>query len=130
AQYTDEQMMGVRRREQDAAATVGRYGVMLQLDYPSSAVKSPTDRRLTEDLVEILSATRPDTVYTHNLADKHDTHIGVVIATLQAVRALPAGQRPRRVWGCEVWRGLDWLADEDKVLMDVSGRESLAAALN
>src|SRR5580704_3330845 len=46
ANLTDAQMMVVRRREQNAAATVGRYGVMLQLDYPSSAVKSPTDTRV------------------------------------------------------------------------------------
>ncbi len=46
------------------------------------------------------------------------------------MRELPRGQRPKKVWGCEVWRNLDWLADDDKVLMDVSGHEHLAAALN
>jgi LmbE family N-acetylglucosaminyl deacetylase len=130
ANYTDAQMMEVRRGEQRAAAVVGRYGVMVQLDYPSSAVKSATDPKVKEDLKEILAATRPEVVYTHNLADKHDTHIGVVIAALQAMRELPRDQRPKRVWGCEVWRNLDWLPDADKVLMDVSGRDNLAAALN
>jgi LmbE family N-acetylglucosaminyl deacetylase len=130
ANLTDAQMMVIRRGEQNAAAMIGRYGVMLQLDYPSSAVKSPTDTRVKEDLKEILAATRPEIVYTHNLADKHDTHIGVVIAALQAMRELPRNQRPQRVWGCEVWRNLDWLPDTDKVLMDVSGRDNLAAALN
>jgi hypothetical protein len=72
----------------------------------------------------------PQIVYTHNPADKHDTHIGVVIAALQAMRALPTDRRPQKIWGCEVWRDLDWLADEYKVLMDVSGHENLAAALN
>jgi LmbE family N-acetylglucosaminyl deacetylase len=130
ANLTDAEMMVVRRREQNAAATIGRYGVMLQLDYPSSAVKSSNDPKLKEDLKEILAATRPEFVYTHNPADKHDTHLGVVIAALQAMRELPRDQRPRRVWGCEVWRNLDWLPDADKVLMDVSGRDNLAAALN
>jgi len=130
ANLTDAEMMVVRRREQNAAATIGRYGVMLQLDYPSSAVKSSNDPKLKEDLKEILAATRPEFVYTHNPADKHDTHLGVVIAALQAMRELPRDQRPRRVWGCEVWRNLDWLPDSDKVLMDVSGRDNLAAALN
>jgi hypothetical protein len=69
-------------------------------------------------------------VYTHNLADKHDTHIGVVIAALQAMRALPRAERPKKVIGCEVWRNLDWLPDADKVLMDVTGHDHLAAALN
>lgn len=130
ANFTDVEMMAVRRREQNAAALIGGYGIMLQLDYPSSAVKSPSDTRLREDLVEILRATRPEIVYTHNLADKHDTHIGVAIAALQAMRELPPEQRPGNVWGCEVWRNLDWLPDADKVLMDVSGRDNLAAVLN
>ena len=59
AQFTDAQMMAVRRTEQNHAAIVGQYGVMIQLDYPSSAVKSATDPSLKNDLKEILAATRP-----------------------------------------------------------------------
>ena len=130
AKFTDAQMMAVRRTEQNNAALVGQYGVMVQLDYPSSAVKSTTDLALKNDLKEILAATKPEVVYTHNPADKHDTHIGVVIAALQAMREMPRGQRPKKVIGCEVWRNLDWLPDAEKVLMDVSGHDHLAAALN
>jgi LmbE family N-acetylglucosaminyl deacetylase len=128
--FTDAQMMAVRRREQNAAAVVGGYGVMIQLDHPSSAVKSATDPSVKEDLKLILSQTRPQVVYTHNPADKHDTHIGVVVTALQAMRELPRDQRPQKVWGCEVWRNLDWMPDQDKVLMDTSGRDNLAASLN
>jgi len=103
---------------------------MFQLGYPSSAVKSPSDPALKNDLLEILNATRPSFVYTHNPADKHDTHIGVTIAALQAMREMPREHRPAQVIGCEVWRDLDWLADEQKVLMNVSGRDNLASALN
>jgi hypothetical protein len=46
------------------------------------------------------------------------------------MRAMPHDQRPKQVIGCEVWRNLDWLPDDAKVLMDVSGRDNLAAALN
>ena len=130
APFTDAQMMAVRRSEQNHAAVIGQYGVMIQLDYPSSAVKSATDPSLKNDLKEILAVTRPGTVYTHNPADKHDTHVGVVVAALQALRELPHAQRPKKVIGCEVWRNLDWLPDADKVLMDVSGHDNLAAALN
>jgi LmbE family N-acetylglucosaminyl deacetylase len=128
--FSDEQMMLVRRREQNRAAKLGRYGMMIQLDYPSSAVKSSRDTALKEDLKKTLSATKPEIVYTHNLADKHDTHIGVVVAAIQAMRELPRGRRPKRVIGCEVWRDLDWLADAEKVVMDVSGHDQLAAKLN
>ena len=128
--FTDSQMMTVRRQEQNTAANVGRYGAMIQLDYPSSAVKDPRAPALRADLQQILAATRPQIVYTHNLADKHDTHIGVAVAAVQALRALPAADRPAKVIGCEIWRDLDWLPDAAKVLMDVSAHENLAAAIN
>jgi len=130
ANHTDAQLMQIRRREQNAAAAIGQYGVMLQLDYPSQVIKCRDDRSLKTDLQRILEATRPEVVYTHNPADKHDTHIGVVVAALQALREMPPGQRPKRVIGCEVWRNLDWLPDDAKVVMDVSGHDNLAAALN
>lgn len=130
ARCTDERMREIRRQEQDTAALVGGYAAMFQLDYPSGVVKDPQDTELTDDLVRILSSARPEVVYTHNPADKHDTHIGVLIAALGAMRELPPGERPKRVIGCEVWRNLDWLPDEDKVVMDVSGHPNLAAALN
>jgi LmbE family N-acetylglucosaminyl deacetylase len=130
AACTDAEMMNIRRREQNTAAAIGQYGVMIQLDYPSRAVKSPGDPALKNDLKKILAATRPEVVYTHNLAEKHDTHLGVVVAALQAMRELPRAQRPKKVIGCEIWRSLDWLPDTDKVVMDVSGHDHLAAALN
>jgi LmbE family N-acetylglucosaminyl deacetylase len=128
--FTDEGMKAIRRKEQDTAAVIGGYGAMFQLDHPSSAVKSATDLSLQQDLSAILNATRPEVVYTHNPADKHDTHIGVTIATLLAIRSLPLEMRPLKVIGCEVWRNLDWMPDSEKVLMDVSARDNLAAALN
>jgi LmbE family N-acetylglucosaminyl deacetylase len=130
ANHTDEQMQAVRHQEQKAAAMVGHYGLMVQLDYPSSAVRNSADTALKDDLGQLLGAMHPQIVYTHNPADKHDTHIGVVIAALQAMRELPTERRPRRIWGCEVWRDLDWLPGESKVLMDISGHDNLAAALN
>ncbi|MGC3957778.1 MAG: PIG-L family deacetylase [Verrucomicrobiota bacterium] len=128
--FTDAQMTKLRHAEQNAAAVIGRYGVMVQLNHPSRLVKDPSNPALKNDLKQILTIAQPQAVYTHNLADKHDTHIGVVVAAIQAMHELPRAQRPRQVIGCEVWRNLDWLSDTAKVLMDVSGRDNLAAALN
>ena len=128
--FTGAQMAALRRSEQNQAATAGRYGVMIQLNHPSSAINSPADTSLKGDLRQILAAANPEIVYTHNPADKHETHVTVVVAALQAMRELPRSQRPEKVIGCEVWRDLDWLPDADKVLMDVSGHDDLAAALN
>jgi len=130
AQHTDEDMMAIRRVEQRQAASLGRYAAMIQLDYPSKIAKDPADPRLREDLVAILTAAQPRVVYTHNPADKHDTHIAVVIPVIQAIRTLPLEQRPQAVHGCEVWRNLDWLPDAEKIVHDVSGHDNLAAALN
>ncbi|MEI9866263.1 MAG: PIG-L family deacetylase [Limisphaerales bacterium] len=97
--FTDEQMMVVRRKEQNKAAKLGKFGVMIQLDYPSSAVKSATDTSLKEDLKKILAATKPEVIYTHNPADKHDTHIGVVIANNSgAPRIAPQSASETRDW--------------------------------
>jgi LmbE family N-acetylglucosaminyl deacetylase len=130
AAYTDMQMMAVRREEQRQAAIVGRYGAMMQLDFSSKVVKDPANTLLKDDLRVILNATRPRVVYTHNPADKHDTHIAVVVPLLQAIRELPRPQRPQAVHGCEVWRNLDWMSDAEKIVHDVSGHDNLAAALN
>jgi LmbE family N-acetylglucosaminyl deacetylase len=130
ANYTDEQMQQVRRVEQRTAATVGQYSAMLQLNYPSSFVKDSNSPHLKNDLLAILSQAKPKVIYTHNLADKHDTHVGVVCAVIRAVRELPAEARPEKVYGCEIWRDLDWLPDQAKILLDVSRRDNLAAALS
>src|SRR4029450_877785 len=103
---------------------------MIQLDYPSRAAKDPADTRLREDLAAILAAARPRVVYTHNPADKHDTHIAGGVPVIQAIRPLPMEQRPEAVHGCEVWRDLDWMSDGEKLVHDVSGHDNLAAAIN
>ena len=130
AELSDQQIAAIRRQEQNKAAAIGQFGAMIQLDYASSAVKSSAATDLKNDLKAIFAATQPEVVYTHNPADKHETHIGVVVAALQAMRELPSEMRPKQVIGCEVWRDLDWLLDSEKVVMDVSGHDDLAAALN
>jgi LmbE family N-acetylglucosaminyl deacetylase len=130
ARLTPAELRGMRQAEQREAARRGHYAAMVQLDHPSAAARVPGAPDLVPDLVAILRATRPEVVYTHNLADKHDTHLGVVAAALTALRALPPEERPGRVLGCEVWRGLDWVSDGEKLALDVSGHDALASELN
>lgn len=127
--YTDEEMREVRRHEQRKAAFVGEYCAQVALDHTSGAVKTAPATDVVTDIASVLEASTPERVYTHSLADKHDTHVAVTLRTLEALRALPPDRRPREVWGCEVWRDLDWMLDEDKTCLDVSARENLAAAL-
>jgi len=129
ANLSDAEMVKLRQSEQRLAADVGGYGVMVQLGHTSAAVKDQADQRLRNDLREILEETKPEVVYTHNLADKHPTHVAVALAVIEALRSLPKESRPRLVTGCEGWRDLDWLPDSEKIVMDVSGHEELAARL-
>jgi LmbE family N-acetylglucosaminyl deacetylase len=129
ADYTDEDMQKVRRIEQRKAAVIGEYAAVVMLDYPSSAVKDPKNTDTIEDLRKVLSAARPEVVYAHNLADKHDTHVASALRTIEAIRMMPADARPRMLYGCEVWRDLDWMIDEDKVPFDVGAHPNLSAAL-
>jgi len=129
ARYTDEVMQVVRRKEQKKAAYVGEYSAHVFLDYSSGAVKDPKGSPVVGDLKRIIAAAKPQVIYTHNLADKHDTHVAVTLRVIQALRELPAGARPQHLYGCEVWRNLDWLNDDDKVIFNVDGHENLATAL-
>ena len=129
AAYSDEQMKRVRRAEQRRAAKLGHYGAMLQLAHPSAVVKDARRSEVVADLIAILRATTPEVVYLHNPADKHDTHVACFARGLVALRSLPARLRPQAVYGCEVWRNLDWLPDADKVVLNDSANPKLAAKL-
>lgn len=129
ADYTDADMLDVRRREQRKAAYVGEYSIQLQLAHPSAIVKQPGNAAVQADLTAIFAAANAEVIYLHQPADKHDTHIAVLAQCLQALRALPPGQRPQRVLGCEVWRDLDWMIDADKQVLDVGAYPNVAASV-
>ena len=129
ARIGGREMQDIRRREQRRAARLGGYSIQIQLAHPSSAVKRPGQNAVTADLRQIFAGCRPEIVYLHSPADKHDTHVGVFLRCLEAIRSLPKAQRPRHVYGCEVWRDLDWIMDDEKVSLDVSERPDLARKL-
>lgn len=127
--YRDEEMCLIRRNEQRKAAVIGDYAAQVLLDYPSKSVKDRANTSSVEDIFTVLKATSPGIVFTHNLADKHSTHIGVAVKVIAAVRRLPRDAQPKLLYGCEVWRGLDWLLDSEKVVLDCSDQSNLQAAL-
>jgi len=126
---TDEEMRVIRLKEQRKAAIIAEYSALVCLDYPSREIKDASRGDSMHDILEILRSTKPQFVYTHNLADKHDTHVAVTLRVIEALRSLDSQDRPERVVGCEVWRSLDWLNDLDKVIMNVSHHTNLQNAL-
>lgn len=131
ADTTDEEMKAIRLAEQRKAAEIGKYSFIAQLGYSSATIKDPAKRNaLVDELEVLLLTTQPEIVYTHNPADKHASHVAVFHAVIEAIRRVPPFSRPKKVYGCEVWRDLDWLCDEDKIALDVSGHPELAKQLN
>jgi LmbE family N-acetylglucosaminyl deacetylase len=129
ADYTDEAMKKIRTREQIQAAAIGKYAAQFLLSYPSSHVKNAKNYDVVKELAGIIEMCNPEVIYTHNFADKHDTHVAVALRVIAAIRMLPKEKRPKKVYSLEVWRGLDWLCDEDKSVFDTSSHRNLAAAL-
>ncbi len=127
--YTDEDMIAIRKLEQKKAAFIGEFGALALLDHPSKEVKNPKNTEIVDEMLMLLNHAKPKVLYTHNLADKHDTHIGVTTKVIRALRKMDKKNRPEKVYGCEVWRNLDWMVDKEKVSFDVSGHPNLAASL-
>jgi LmbE family N-acetylglucosaminyl deacetylase len=129
ANVSDRDMVDIRRREQRKAAVVGEFGAAVMLGVSSADVKEPSGAGAVRELSDVIRRTRPGVLYTHNLADRHDTHVAVALRVVEACRSLPAGERPRQLLGGEVWRDLDWLSGPDRLALDVTPRENIVAAL-
>ena len=127
--FSDEQMRKIRVSEQRKAALVGDYACQIQLGYPSATVKDASNEDVVVYLKAIFEGASPEVVYLHNPADKHDTHVACCLRSIEALRTLPEDKRPRQVYGCEVWRGLDWLLDSDKKILKLYDRANVADAL-
>ncbi|MCZ6831316.1 MAG: PIG-L family deacetylase, partial [Gammaproteobacteria bacterium] len=115
ADYSDAEIVLRRQQEQRSAAALGEYSSILQLRYTSPALKSELAAAVTADLLKILIASQPRVVYLHNLADSHRTHVATALASIEALRQLPAAQQPTELYGVEIWRGLDWLPGKYRV---------------
>jgi len=124
-----QEMCQLRQREQQRAATLGNYSFVAQLGYSSQQIQHPLHSTLVEELTTIVETCRPQILYTHNPADKHPTHLRVLVAVVEALHRASPQARPQQLIGCEVWRDLDWLPDQHKIRMDVSGHEPLARQL-
>ena len=130
ADYTDEQMKKVRIVEQKKAAMVGEYGFLAMLGHPSKEVKDAGNPKIVEELADLIRTARPRYLYTHNLADKHETHVATALRVIAALRMLKPEERPEQAYGCEVWRDLDWLCDDEKVYLDCSPHPNLMRCLS
>ena len=127
--YSDDEMCKVRALEQRKAALVGDYACQIQLGFRSDLVKDAENDDVVTYLQAIFDGARPEVVYLHNPADKHDTHVACCLRSIEALRKLPENARPPKVYGCEMWPGLDWLLDEEKEILELYDRANIAEAV-
>lgn len=128
ARYTDEQMVEVRLKEQQHAAVTGEYSAVIHLMHAETGeVMGGAPRPLVDDLKQVLAATQPRHIVTHNLGDSHPHHLVVAVSLVTALREL--NYQPETFCGGEIWRGLDWLTTADKLVFDVSKHQNLSNAL-
>ena len=126
AKCTDKEMISIRQKEQVEAAKLGNYSFIEMWELDSKSLKDT--KQFSEWVSRIqffIEEVKPKFLYTHNPFDRHLSHVIVCLATLEALRNLPKEKRPKEIWGCEVWRSLDWLSYEKTQTKDLSQDESL-----
>ncbi len=115
AEKSGSELGQIRRDEQKQAAVLGGYATVIQLGHPSAEVRGAGRNALTSDLLQIFKTAKPRALYLHNPADRHETHLAVLLASLAALRQLSPSERPAEIYGTEVWGDLDWVPS-DKVI--------------
>lgn len=131
AGMADDEMVKVRLKEQQHAAVTGEYSALISLMHSETGpvMGRGSVQPLVDDLMQVLQATRPRVLFTHNLADSHPHHQRVVLAVIAALRRLGPEYFPAEFYGGEVWRSLDWMTTADKRVFDVSAHQNLTQAL-
>jgi LmbE family N-acetylglucosaminyl deacetylase len=112
--------IALRNHEQKQAANIGKYLAQFLLNYESDEIRNGRCQDLLMDLIKILEMTSPDIIYTHNLADQHDTHVSVALFVIEALRNANLKDKNIRLFGCEVWRNLDWMSENKVINFNVS----------
>ncbi len=125
AGLSEEEMVGARTKEQNKAAKIGKYSVQLQLRHKSSDIKK-NNQEIMDEIKNIILKCRPNVIYTHNPIDKHPTHAAAALRVIEAVKELEEDKKPVKLIGLEVWRGLDWVTDDKKLVFDVSKKVKMA----
>ena len=126
--FTDEMMIKERMNEQKKAADTGKYIGVIQLGFGSNEVTGRANEGIEILLKDIIKKSGPKNIYTHNLFDKHKTHIGVSKLVIKAINGLKGSYKPKKFYGCEVWGSLDWVPEKMKIIM-ASHNVSLAKSL-
>lgn len=127
--FSNDEIKKIRKQEQIEAAKIGKYGLLTLMNHQSDDVKDAKNELIINELYELINKAKPEVLYTHNVIDRHDTHLGLAIKVIKAIRKMDKKDRPKKLYGCEVWRNLDFLMNEDKISFDTSGNNHLESKI-
>jgi len=125
AELNDKDMMEVRNQEQIRASEIGEYSKLYLLKHTPNEIVDAENKSIIKDIKKIIEEVKPDVIYTHNVFDKNPSHRALTLKVIDAIMDMPEELRPRLLYGCEVFRGLDWLPDRYKVTFDLSENKEL-----
>ncbi len=106
AGYTDENFRRIRAKEQHMSAGIGKYSAQIQLELTSGEVKEKR-KGVAAKLARLIGEIGPEVIYTHSLADRHETHAAVTLCVIEALRSLKPKERTKKLYGMEIWGSLD-----------------------
>lgn len=128
AALTERELVELRNAEQIEAARIGRYGFVRFLHYPSAVVRQKSNAHIVSDLKQLFLEVQPRIIYLHNPADRHPTHVATTMRSIEALQQIAKQWRPDKVYGCEVWGGLDWLPNGSVAVLELPDRLEISQA--
>ena len=129
ADVSDKEMMEARNQEQTRASQIGEYEKLVMLKHSQEELENDEKGKIGKELRELILDVKPDIIYTHNIFDKNPAHRITCKRVIDAILSLDEDDRPRLVYGCELFRSLDWLPDKYKVVFDLSENKELQSRL-
>ena len=129
AALSKDELRALRNDEQKKAAMLGRYSFIYMPGYPSSTVRNCSEKEVAEILSDIIIKAQPEIIYTHSPFDRHDTHVAVFLRVIEALKGLAGCYKPVKLYGCEVWRSLDWLDSDSRVSLDCSKHPDVSTGI-
>ncbi len=129
SEVSDKEMIEARNQEQLRASQIGEYSKLYFLKHAHSEIEQEENESIIKELQKLILEVKPEIVYTHNIFDKNPHHVKITQLVIDAINGLNIDDRPRLLYGCEIFRSLDWLPDKYKITFDLSDNKELQQRL-
>lgn len=128
---SESKIIEIRNKEQEKAALLGGYSIVIQMNLPSGIVKGKRSRRVAlGELKSYLLGSKAESIVTHSPFDRHETHRSVVGVLIDLFSSIEMRRYPRSILGVEVWGNLDWLPEDEKIYLPIKNPKFVCKLLS